>query len=306
MSGTLLLTLVLALFIGLALGTLGGGGSILTVPLLTYVAGFEPKEAIASSLLVVGVTSLFSLGVHARHGRVQWRTGFIFGAAGMVGAFAGGLIGGQLPGTVLMVAFALMMIATALAMITRRSAKSGTPKSGETGTKRLHLGKTLIDGVLVGVVTGIVGAGGGFLIVPALVFLGGLSMPVAVGTSLLVISMKSFAGLAGYLTTVTLNWPVVAAVTAVAVVGALIGARVSGRIPAGTLQKIFGVFVLATGVLVLMTELPPTGAAITAGVALLAVAITAVCRFTGLNCSFSTKKTPTNLNVQELQPHDHR
>ena len=117
MTLTLLLTLLLSVLIGLSLGLLGGGGSILTVPILTYVAGLPPKEAIAASLFVVGTTSAVSAISHARAGRVRWRTGLIFGAAGMVGAFGGGILGGYIPGTVLMIAFALMMLATAAAMI---------------------------------------------------------------------------------------------------------------------------------------------------------------------------------------------
>ena len=289
MSGTLILTLVLAVSVGLALGTLGGGGSILTVPLLTYIAGMPPKEAIAASLLIVGVTSLSSLVVHARHRRVRWRTGLIFGAAGMVGAFAGGLIGGQLPGAVLMVAFAIMMIATAIAMVTRKPRRDTDQSTADAGTERAHslpMLRTMLEGIVVGLITGIVGAGGGFLIVPALVLLGGLSMPVAVGTSLLVIAMKSFAGLAGYLTTVTLDWPLVAAVTAMAVLGALLGARLSGRIPADALQKVFGVFVLLTGTLVLVIELPPAWAIAAGGLGLITVVLVLVCRLTALNCPF--------------------
>lgn len=264
MSGALILTLVLAALVGLALGTLGGGGSILTVPLLTYVAGMPPKEAIAASLLVVGVTSLASLVVHARHRRVRWRTGLIFGAAGMVGAFAGWLLGGRLPGTVLMIAFALMMIATAIAMIAKRPphgvSQDVAADAGATPAHRLPMVRTIVDGVVVGLITGVVGAGGGFLIVPALVLLGGLSIPVAAGTSLLVISMKSFADLAGYLTTVALDWPVVAAVTAIAVIGALLGAKLSGHIPASSIQKGFGGFVLLAGSLVLAIDPPrPAG-----------------------------------------------
>ena len=289
MSGTLILTLVLAVSVGLALGTLGGGGSILTVPLLTYIAGMPPKEAIAASLLIVGVTSLSSLVVHARHRRVRWRTGLIFGAAGMVGAFAGGLIGGQLPGAVLMVAFAIMMIATAIAMVTRKPRRDTDQPTADAGTERAHslpMLRTMLEGIVVGLITGIVGAGGGFLIVPALVLLGGLSMPVAVGSSLLVIAMKSFAGLAGYLTTVTLDWPLVAAVTAMAVLGALLGARLSGRIPADALQKVFGVFVLLTGTLVLVIELPPAWAIAAGGLGLITVVLVLVCRLTALNCPF--------------------
>lgn len=251
LSGTLISVLILAIAIGLSLGLLGGGGSILTVPLLTYVAGMDPKEAIAASLFVVGVTSVVSTLPHARLGNVQWRTGLIFGAASMVGAFLGGLAGGRIPGVVLMIAFALMMIATAGAMLRGRKKVAGT---GEK--KHLPLGKILAEGLVVGLVTGLVGAGGGFLVVPALALLGGLAMPVAVGTSLLVISMKSFAGLAGYLTSVSLDWPLILAVTGMAVIGALIGARLTRVVPEQALRKGFGVFVLVMGFVVLAQELP--------------------------------------------------
>ena len=251
LSGTLIAVLILAIAIGLSLGLLGGGGSILTVPLLTYVAGMDPKEAIAASLFVVGVTSVVSVLPHARLGNVQWRTGLIFGAASMAGAFLGGLLGGFIPGVVLMIAFALMMIATAAAMLRGRKKSAGGEEK-----KTLPLGKIILEGLAVGMVTGLVGAGGGFLVVPALALLGGLAMPVAVGTSLLVIAMKSFAGLAGYLTSVSIDWPLVLAVTAMAVVGALIGSRLTKVVPEQALRKGFGVFVLIMGFVVLAQELP--------------------------------------------------
>src|SRR5699024_11191714 len=176
MSILLAVVVLLATLVGLSLGLLGGGGSILTVPLLTYVAGMDAKEAIAASLFVVGTTSVVSTIAHARRGNVQWRTGLIFGVASMVGAFLGGLLGGFIPSTILMVAFALMMLATATAML------RGRKKKADTGEKKaLPLGKILAEGLAVGLVTGLVGAGGGFLVVPALALLGGLPMPIAVG-----------------------------------------------------------------------------------------------------------------------------
>ncbi|GAB3597772.1 hypothetical protein CFAEC_01370 [Corynebacterium faecale] len=264
MSITLALVILLAIVVGLSLGLLGGGGSILTVPLLTYVAGMDAKEAIAASLFVVGTTSVVSTIAHARHGHVQWRTGLIFGVASMLGAFLGGLLGGFIPGTILLIAFALMMIATATAMLRSRKKQSGT-----SAKKSLPLGKILAEGLAVGLVTGLVGAGGGFLVVPALALLGGLSMPMAVGTSLLVISMKSFAGLAGYLTSVSLDWPVVLAVTAAALVGAVIGARLTSVVPEQALRKGFGVFVLVMGVAVLSQELPQPWGLVVIGAAVL-------------------------------------
>ena len=243
---------VLAVAVGLLLGLMGGGGSILMVPLLTYVAGLDPKEAIAGSLFVVGVTSLVSVGLHARAGNVRWRTGLVFGLAGMVGAALGGVVGGFLPGTVLLIAFAVMMLVTAWAMI-RPKRPTAAPAEGGHAPGRA-LGRIVLDGVVVGFVTGIVGAGGGFLVVPALVLLAGLPMSAAVGTSLLVIALKSFAGLGGYLTSVTLDWPFLLAVTGVAVLGALIGAALVKRVPDKALKKGFGWFVLAMGAVMLVTE----------------------------------------------------
>ena len=122
------LVLALSVLIGLSLGVLGGGGSILTVPILVYVAGLDPKEAIATSLFVVGVTSAAGVVSHARGGRVMWRTGLLFGLAGMAGAFVGGLVGGHAPGQLLLLAFALMMVATSLAMLRGRRTPRG-PRS---------------------------------------------------------------------------------------------------------------------------------------------------------------------------------
>lgn len=248
---TLALVLLLSVVIGLSLGLLGGGGSILTVPILVYVAGLDAKTAIATSLFVVGVTSAAAVFSHARGGRVKWRTGLLFGLAGMAGAFVGGLLGGHLPGDLLLVAFALMMVATSIAMLRGRRAADPSRTHSE-----LPVFRVLLDGAVVGLVTGLVGAGGGFLVVPALALLGGLPMSVAVGTSLVVIAMKSFAGLAGYLSTVQLDWGLTLGVTAAAVVGSIIGGRLVGRIPEAALRKAFGWFVLAMGAFVLVQQAP--------------------------------------------------
>jgi uncharacterized membrane protein YfcA len=254
MTITLILVITLAVVIGLSLGALGGGGSILTVPILVYVAGFEAKEAIAASLFVVGVTAIISALSHARRGKVMWRTGLIFGAAGMTGAFVGGLLGGHIPGQILLVAFAIMMVATSVAML--RGRKKKIDDDATHVRHELPLRRVLLDGAVVGLITGLVGAGGGFLVVPALALLGGLPMSVAVGTSLVVIAMKSIAGLAGYLTTVQLDWGITLGVTAAAIVGSLIGSKLAGRIPEGALRKIFGWFVLAMGAFVLIQQAP--------------------------------------------------
>lgn len=247
----LVLTVVLAVLIGVSLGLLGGGGSILAVPLLVYVANLPTKEAVATSLLVVGTTSAAAVLPHARAGRVRWRTGLIFGVAGMAGAYVGGRLAKFIADEVLLTMFALMMLATAAAMIRGRREVEGRPVPNELPVLRV-----ILDGVVVGLVTGLVGAGGGFLVVPALALLGGLPMPVAVGTSLLVIAMKSIAGLAGYLSDVSINWTLALAVTAAAVVGSLLGGRLAGRIPADILRKSFGWFVVVMGIFVLGQQVP--------------------------------------------------
>ncbi|MGC1213343.1 MAG: sulfite exporter TauE/SafE family protein [Micromonospora sp.] len=251
MTATLALTIGLAVLIGVSLGLLGGGGSILAVPLLVYVADLPAKEAIATSLLVVGATSAVGVLPHARAGRVRWRTGLIFGFAGMTGAYAGGRLAEFIPAGFLLTGFALMMLATAIAMIRGRRNAEGKPVPHE-----LPVFRVIIDGIVVGLVTGLVGAGGGFLVVPALALLGGLPMPVAVGTSLVVIAMKSFAGLAGYLSSVHINWGLALAVTAAAIVGSFFGGRLAGKIPEDVLRKAFGWFVVVMGVFVLVQQLP--------------------------------------------------
>jgi uncharacterized protein len=266
MTTTLVLVLALSVLIGISLGLLGGGGSILTVPILVYVAGLPAKEAVAASLFVVGVTSLAGMVSHARAGRVRWRTGLVFGAAGMAGAFAGGLVGGRVPGSWLLIAFALVMIATSLAMLRGRRTSPGADAAHAPG--ELPVLRVVVDGAVVGLVTGIVGAGGGFLVVPALALLGGLPMSVAVGTSLLVIAMKSFAGLAGYLTSVQLDWSLLLAVTAAAVVGSVAGGRLVGLVPETALRKTFGWFVLVMGGFVLAQQGPTWTLPVVAGVVL--------------------------------------
>jgi len=262
METATVIVVALSVLVGLSLGLLGGGGSILVVPLLTYLGGLEPREAIATSLFVVGATSLVGFIGHARRGNVRWRTGLLFGVAGMTGAFLGGLAGGRISETILMVAFAVMMIATAGAMVRGRRDQ----RDGEETGHRHPLWRILLDGLVVGAATGLVGAGGGFLVVPALTLLAGLPMSAAVGTSLLVMTMKSTAGLAGYMTSVSLDWPLVLAVTAAAVVGSLIGVRLTSLVPEAALRKGFGVFVLLMGFFVLARELPWPAAPIIGGV----------------------------------------
>ncbi|MER7949300.1 sulfite exporter TauE/SafE family protein [Streptomyces sp. NPDC096079] len=249
-----LLVVAASLLVGVSLGALGGGGSILTVPILVYLAGQDPAEAIATSLFVVGVTSLAALVPHARARRVRLRTGLLFGGFSMVGAYGGGRLAAYVPATALLVAFALMTLATAAAML--RKPRTGREKGNEDRPER-PLRRLAAEGLAVGAVTGLVGSGGGFLVVPALALLGGLPMGVAVGTSLLVVGMNSFAGLAGHLSGVGIDWGLALTVTAAAVAGSVVGGRLSGRIPQETLRTVFGWFVVVMGVLVLARQLDP-------------------------------------------------
>ncbi len=246
------LTIALAVLVGVALGLLGGGGSILTVPLLTYVAGIEPKHAIAMSLLVVGVTSAFAAITHARAGRVRWRVAVFFGLSAMAGAYAGGRVAHFIPGSVLLVAFAVIMIAAGIAMLRGRRETEGTDADQPLPVLRI-----VILGLVVGATSGLVGAGGGFLLVPALALLAGLPMPAAVGTSLVIISVQSFAGLAGHLASEQLDWRLAAFVTAAAIVGALIGGRLVAYVNPATLRQAFGWFVLLMAAVILAREVDP-------------------------------------------------
>jgi uncharacterized protein len=266
------LTIVLAVFVGISLGLLGGGGSILTVPLLAYVAGMDAKHAIATSLLVVGVTSAIGAITHARAHRVRWRVAAFFGVAAMAGAYAGGRLARFIPGTVLLVAFAVIMIAAGMAML--RGRKNTNPTDGE---QPLPLGKITVLGVAVGLISGVVGAGGGFLLVPALALLAGLPMPAAVATSLVVISMQSFAGFAGHLATEHIDWRLAALVIAAAVLGALLGGRLVAFVDPATLRKVFGWFVLMMASVILAQEVHPAVGATAAGLTLVAAGTSLAC-----------------------------
>jgi hypothetical protein len=244
-----ILAIALSSLIGVALGLLGGGGSILTVPVLHYALGLDAKSAIATSLLVVGITSTVAALAHARRGRVLWRTAAVFGAAAMAGAYAGGFLASWIPGELLLVGFAGVMLASALALFRARDAS-------DTARRPERLGRLALEGASVGVVTGMVGAGGGFLVVPALVVLGGLPMSLAIGTSLVVVALKSFAGLAGYLGHVAIDWPLALLVSSAAVVGSLSGARLSARVSPAVLRQGFAWFVLVMAALILFRELP--------------------------------------------------
>ena len=246
----MLTALVLSVLIGLSLGFLGGGGSILTVPILVYVVGLEPRNAIATSLLVVGVASVAAMLSHARQGRVDWQVGLVFGASSMAGAFVGGHLAHLLPAKLLLAGFTLMMIVTGGAMMRRR----GTLLERVSG--KHGFAKATLVGIGIGLLTGMVGAGGGFVIVPALVFFSCLPMCTAVGTSLLVISMNSFAGFVGTLGHTTIPWRLALAVTAASVLGSIVGALFAQRVRPESLRTGFAWFVLAMALFMTVKQLP--------------------------------------------------
>ncbi len=256
--------LVLAVLIGLSLGLLGGGGSILAVPVFVYVLGFGAKEAIAMSLAVVGITSLFGAYGHWRAGSVDLRVALIFGAVAMGGTYLGARLAVFFSGAAQLILFAGVMIAAAVFMFrdTASGAADGADGAddadgaGESGSskvsKGMSLGLIVPEGLAVGVLTGLVGVGGGFLIVPALVLLGKVPMKVAVGTSLLVIAMKSAAGFVGYLGQVEIPWAFMGLFTALAIAGSFAGAYLVRFIPQQSLKKAFAVFLVVMGGFILL------------------------------------------------------
>ena len=242
-----MLAFALAALIGLSLGLLGGGGSILTVPVLVYVLGVAAKPAIAMSLPVVGITSLVGAAVHWRLGNVRVPTALTFGLVAMVGAFAGAKLAVFLSGAVQLALLAVVMLAAAGSML--RGMRGTRAEAETTAPPRLAL--LVPIALAVGVLTGLVGIGGGFLVVPALVLLARVPMRQAVGTSLLVIALNSASGFAGYLGTVDLDWGFLAGFTAAAVLGALVGTALVARVPQAALKRGFALLLLAMGGFVL-------------------------------------------------------
>ena len=236
----------LAALMGLSLGLLGGGGSILTVPLLVYVLGFEAKTAIAMSLPIVGTTSLAGALGHWRAGNVRLKTALLFGLAAMAGAYSGARLAGSLSGEVQLTMLAVVLLAAAVAMFRRGS--PGGPVEGEAGPALVPL---LAAAVGVGILTGLVGIGGGFLIVPALVLLARVPMKQAVGTSLVVIAMNSTAGFAGYLGQVEVPWGFMAGFTGMAIVGILMGTALVQFVSQTQLKRAFAVFLIGVGLFTL-------------------------------------------------------
>lgn len=243
-----------AISIGVSLGLLGSGGSILTVPVLVYLFGQDEKVAIAGSLFVVGSIALASSLHYLKGGLVDWRNVFVFGIPGMIGTYGGALLAAFVPGIVQLSLFAVVMLLASYLML-RPVALDDSPHQPRA------VWKIAIDGLIVGVITGLVGVGGGFLIVPALVLLGGLTMHRAVATSLVIIALKSFSGFYKYLDVLEtqnlyLDWRTLLLVTALGIAGSFIGAITANRVPQKNLRKGFGVFLIVMGIYILVRSLP--------------------------------------------------
>lgn len=252
------LVLPIGLLIGLSLGALGGGGSILTVPALVYLLSQDPHQASTSSLLIVGATSLIALVSHARRGNVRLGQGLAFGALGTAGSFAGTAAAAHVRPAVLLTAFAALMLLVAALMIRKSLRRNGSDEAkDEAPTEPMltlrplrcacpRVAKVVVTATGVGLLTGFFGVGGGFALVPALVLAMGFAMPVAVGTSLLVIAVNSATALAARATTgMHLDWAVIGAFTAVAVLGSLLGGRVASRVAPHHLTRAFAVLLIA-------------------------------------------------------------
>ena len=216
------------------------------------MVGFGAKEAVASSLAVVGLTSLFAAIGHWRSGNVNLRVALIFGAVAMAGTYLGARLAVFFSGAAQLALFAAVMIVAAYFMFRENGSNSAANGlHSDFSGKSMSYGLTVVEGLAVGVLTGLVGVGGGFLIVPALVVLGKVPMKEAVGTSLLVVAMKSAAGFAGYFGQVDVRWGYLALFTAVAVAGSLGGAYLVRYVPQGALKKAFAVFLVVMGAFIL-------------------------------------------------------
>jgi uncharacterized membrane protein YfcA len=241
---------------GIVLGLFGSGGSIIAMPALMYLLNVEAKSAIAMSLGIVAVTATISGWDNWRRGNVDIKIAAMFGLFGVIGTYGGARLGVFTPVAVQLAMFALIMYAAAWKMLKKNKplvAQAGVQLAGaggpniavsETENLQAHMGHIAVHGIGVGVLTGLVGVGGGFLIVPALVLLSGIPMKIAIGTSLVIVAAKSFAGFAGYMGAVPVDWGVMASFTVVTVAGSFAGTRIAHRFSQEMLKRSFGVFLI--------------------------------------------------------------
>lgn len=250
----LALDLVLGFVIGLTLGLLGGGGSILTVPALVYLVGQSPQAAVTASLAIVGINSTVGALFHQRSGTFHWKVALLFGGAGMITAYLAAGLSQRLSPALLMVLFALLMLVVGSLMILQ---KRNEPEDHAAQEMRStpNVWVILLAGVIVGLLTGLLGVGGGFLIVPALVMLVGLPMVQAVGTSLAIIAANSFAGLLGHLGVPLDLWLTIVFAGA-GIAGTFAGSKLARRLPANRLRQSFAVFVIVLGIFLMVDNVP--------------------------------------------------
>jgi uncharacterized membrane protein YfcA len=246
---------LLALVVGLVLGLLGGGGSILAVPTFLYVFHIEPKPAIAMSLVVVGMSALVGFVTHWRQGTVNVRIAAIFGGLAMVGAFAGARFARFVPASVQLGLFAVFAFTAAILML-RDSVRTPSGATDVRSDERGHFTPLLgVQAVAVGVLTSLIGAGGGFVIVPALVLVADVPVKEAIGSSLLIIAMNATSGVVGYLGQVVFDWSLVAWFTSIAAVGAVVGTRLMRRVPAARIKQAFAIMILVLGTYLVIRRL---------------------------------------------------
>ena len=243
----------LGLLIGALVGLLGGGGSILAVPALVFAAGQDLPQAVATSLLVVGITSVVALLPRLRAGQIAWSIGVLFGVAGAATAFAGAAVNRLLPDDVILGLFAALMVAAGMRMLSEKPA-AGAACAADGGriNWRRCLPRTLAGGLVVGFLTGLLGVGGGFLIIPVLVIALGLPMPTAIGTSLLIVAVNSAAGFAAHAGEAPLDVPVTVTFTAAAVLSGLAAGRVATRVDTTRLRRWFAYLVFAVAAFILV------------------------------------------------------
>lgn len=255
---------IASLLIGLSLGLIGGGGSILTMPVLVYLFGISPVTATTYSLFIVGSTSLVGTAQQHRQGAVNIRMALLFAATSVLAVFLTrrwlvpsipehiATVGSYeiTESWLTMVLFALLMLISSVFMLRNNPVKAGEKTDG-----RISVGKLTIYGAGIGLITGLLGAGGGFLLIPALVLLLGLPMKEAVGTSLLVIAINSLIGFTGSIHSQGTDWGLLLLVTALAITGIFLGSFLNRKIPSRKLKKIFGWFVLAMGLYILWKEI---------------------------------------------------